>query len=164
MVLLACSVAIVPMSLLGKKQQLNSMRAKNTCEVSEDEDEDKDTAQQSAIKGTTTSTPQSHISPKDILQLVKITEEYLCAPDANVYEIDFTRFKIRDLESGTILFEIEKPPSDQFIEGSGGVFVDNLMAATEDLTLNDTADPNAGRYVRYQFTPAFLNLKAVGAT
>lgn len=138
------------------------MRAKNTCEVNEDEEEDKNIAPQSAMQGTT-STPQSHISPKDILQLVKITEEYLCAPDANVYEIDFTRFKIRDLESGTILFEIEKPPSDQFIEGSG-VLVDNLMSATEDLTLNDTADPNAGRYVRYQFTPAFLNLKAVGAT
>lgn len=34
---------------------------------------------------------------------------YLCCPDANVYEIDFTRFCIRDLESGTVLFEIAKP-------------------------------------------------------
>lgn len=25
-------------------------------------------------------------------------------------------------------------------------------------------DPNAGRFVRYQFTPAFLQLKTVGAT
>lgn len=25
-------------------------------------------------------------------------------------------------------------------------------------------DPNAGRFVRYQFTPAFLRLKTVGAT
>jgi len=27
-----------------------------------------------------------------------------------VYDIDFTRFKIRDLETGTVLFEIAKPP------------------------------------------------------
>lgn len=137
------------------------MRSKNTCEISDDEVEDKSILSKNTAQGN--KMPQCHITPKDILQLAKITEEYLCAPDANVYEIDFTRFKIRDLESGTILFEIEKPPSEQFVEGFG-VLVDNLMTATEDLTLNDTADPNAGRYVRYQFTPAFLNLKAVGAT
>ena len=28
-----------------------------------------------------------------------------------MYDIDFTRFKIRDLETGTVLFEITKPPS-----------------------------------------------------
>lgn len=37
--------------------------------------------------------------------------DYLCKPEDNVYNIDFTRFKIRDLESGTVLFEIAKPPS-----------------------------------------------------
>uniref|UniRef100_A0A915IGA8 GMP phosphodiesterase delta subunit domain-containing protein n=1 Tax=Romanomermis culicivorax TaxID=13658 RepID=A0A915IGA8_ROMCU len=35
---------------------------------------------------------------------------YLCRPDANVYDIEFTRFKIRDLDTGVILFEIAKPP------------------------------------------------------
>ena len=30
--------------------------------------------------------------------------------------------------------------------------------------LTDSADPNAGRFVRYQFTPEFLKLKTVGAT
>ncbi|PKU29412.1 hypothetical protein llap_20284 [Limosa lapponica baueri] len=34
---------------------------------------------------------------------------YLCTPEENVYKIDFTRFKIRDMESGTVLFEITKP-------------------------------------------------------
>lgn len=37
--------------------------------------------------------------------------DYLCKPEDNVYNIDFTRFKIRDLESGTVLFEIAKPPN-----------------------------------------------------
>ena len=35
----------------------------------------------------------------------------------------------------------------------------------EDLDFEpDEMDPNAGRFVRYQFTPQFLKLKTVGAT
>lgn len=37
--------------------------------------------------------------------------DYLCKPEDNVYNVDFTRFKIRDLETGTVLFEIAKPPN-----------------------------------------------------
>lgn len=35
---------------------------------------------------------------------------YLCKPEDNIYNVDFVRFKIRDLESSTVLFEIAKPP------------------------------------------------------
>ncbi|KAH8281287.1 hypothetical protein KR018_007944 [Drosophila ironensis] len=102
------------------------------------------------------------VSPEDVLHLTKITDDYLCSANANVFEIDFTRFKIRDLESGAVLFEIAKPPSEQFPDGLS--VEETMLAAAEELSLEDTADPNAGRYVRYQFTPAFLNLKTVGAT
>lgn len=37
--------------------------------------------------------------------------DYLCSPEDNVHMIDFTRFKIRDMETGTVLFEITKPPT-----------------------------------------------------
>ncbi|KAM8720764.1 hypothetical protein ACLKA7_006753 [Drosophila subpalustris] len=105
---------------------------------------------------------ESNVTPEDVLHLNKITDDYLCSANANIFEIDFTRFKIRDLESGAVLFEIAKPPSEQFPDGLS--IEDTMLAAAEELTLDDTADPNAGRYVRYQFTPAFLNLKTVGAT
>ncbi|XP_065335345.1 protein unc-119 homolog B isoform X4 [Cloeon dipterum] len=94
------------------------------------------------------------ISPEEVLRLPRITENYLCAPDANVYEIDFTRFKIRDLETGTILFEIAKPPPTDC----------NSDLEDEPDHENEEVDPNAGRFVRYQFTPQFLKLKTVGAT
>lgn len=88
-----------------------------------------------------------------------------CDTDANVFDIDFTRFKIRDLESGTVLFEIAKPPSEQFPEGSVEDEVkrnnDEVISNTDD---TNNIDTNAGRYVRYQFTPQFLKLKTVGAT
>ncbi|XP_056910924.1 protein unc-119 homolog A-like isoform X2 [Takifugu flavidus] len=83
------------------------------------------------------------VTPEDVLGLQKITENYLCSPDENIFNIDFTRFKIRDMETGTVLFEITKPPS---------------TGDKRDM------DPNAGRFVRYQFTPAFLRLRQVGAT
>ncbi|XP_017116342.1 protein unc-119 homolog [Drosophila elegans] len=104
----------------------------------------------------------SSVSPDEVLHLTKITDDYLCSANANVFEIDFTRFKIRDLESGAVLFEIAKPPSEQYPDGLS--VEETMLAAAEELSLEDTADPNAGRYVRYQFTPAFLNLKTVGAT
>ncbi|XP_053131560.1 protein unc-119 homolog A isoform X2 [Hemicordylus capensis] len=87
------------------------------------------------------------ISPEDVLGLQKITADYLCTPEENVFKIDFTRFKIRDMESGTVLFEITKPP-----------------ASEREHSDKKDIDPNAGRFVRYQFTPAFLRLRQVGAT
>ena len=51
------------------------------------------------------------ITPNQVLKLTSITEDYLCPPEANIYGIDFTRFKIRDLDTKTTLFEIAKPPS-----------------------------------------------------
>lgn len=93
------------------------------------------------------------ITPEEVLRLPRITENYLCSPDANIYAIDFTRFKIRDLESGAVLFEIAKPLPEN---------VESENEKTEDSEEN--VDPNAGRFVRYQFTPQFLKLKTVGAT
>ncbi|XP_027003970.1 protein unc-119 homolog A isoform X1 [Tachysurus fulvidraco] len=87
------------------------------------------------------------ITPEDVLGLQRITDNYLCSPEDNVYKIEFTRFKIRDMETGTVLFEITKPPA-----------LESADDRRKDL------DPNAGRFVRYQFTPAFLRLRQVGAT
>jgi len=91
---------------------------------------------------------KDRISPTDVLRLAKATDNYLCRPDANVYNIDFTRFKLRDVDSNTVLFEVAKPDT----------------SGDKDEADSDDADPNAGRFVRYQFTPQFLKLKTVGAT
>uniref|UniRef100_A0A8C4D9U7 GMP phosphodiesterase delta subunit domain-containing protein n=1 Tax=Dicentrarchus labrax TaxID=13489 RepID=A0A8C4D9U7_DICLA len=91
-------------------------------------------------------TQSGHITPEDVLGLRVATRGYLCKPEDNIYNIDFVRFKIRDLETSTVLFEIAKPPH------------------TDDDEENREADASAGRFVRYQFTPAFLRLRTVGAT
>ena len=83
---------------------------------------------------------KGQITPDDVLGLTKVTETYLCSPDANTFGIDFTRFKIRDMETNTVLFEIAKPPNTDSDSSSNP----------------EGADPNAGRFVRYHFTPEFL--------
>ncbi|XP_056462142.1 protein unc-119 homolog B-like [Gadus chalcogrammus] len=91
-------------------------------------------------------TQSGQITADEVLGLRVATRGYLCKPEENVYNIDFVRFKIRDLETGTVLFEIAKPPNME-----------------EDQEGRDV-DLSAGRFVRYQFTPAFLRLRTVGAT
>ncbi|XP_054280729.1 protein unc-119 homolog B isoform X2 [Macrosteles quadrilineatus] len=92
------------------------------------------------------------ITANDILRFPKITSQYLCSPEANIYDIDFVRFKIRDWESKTVLFEIAKPS------------VPPEPDESDQDTEEEEVDANAGRFVRYQFTPQFLRLKTIGAT
>ncbi|XP_058056581.1 protein unc-119 homolog [Anopheles bellator] len=154
------------MSVVGKK--LSSMASGGGAE---------EAAKSSPTTPTITGTAKSIITPEYVLQLNKIADDYLCTPDANIYEIDFTRFKIRDLESGAVLFEIAKPSVSDITQsgnsaaGVGGESTPGDAtgtpsgenpAPTEDV--EETFEPNAGRYVRYQFTPQFLKLKTVGAT
>ncbi|TKR77187.1 hypothetical protein L596_018204 [Steinernema carpocapsae] len=119
------------------------------------------------------------ITPDDVLRLNHITSDYLCRPEANVFDIEFTRFKIRDLDSDELLFEIAK--------GTGSD--DENLLDDQDLNVNNEDDVEIGppgpghnkhtcppgtittevttgasRFVRYQFTPDFLKLKHVGAT
>lgn len=102
-------------------------------------------------------------TPEAVLSMDHVADTYLCSTSENIYNIDFTRFKIRDLDTvpNVVLFEIAKPPSDQL--RSADIDEDRLKDLDQ---VGDGAqlDPNAGRYVRYQFTAQFLKLKTVGAT
>ena len=97
---------------------------------------------------------KENISPDDVLRLTKSTSDYLCDRKANIYGIEFTRFKIRDMDGGKTLFEIAKPDGLE-LEG------DEDEAIGEEVKEDD---PNAGRFVRYKFSPDFLKLHTVGAT
>ena len=49
------------------------------------------------------------ITPEDVLRLTRTTTDFLCELEDNVYDIEFVRFKIRDMDSENVLFEINKP-------------------------------------------------------
>ncbi|UJR28062.1 hypothetical protein I4U23_009318 [Adineta vaga] len=86
---------------------------------------------------------ETPITINDVLRLKKSTNDYLTATDENVYKIDFVHFRIRDMKTNKVLFEVQRE-SD----------VDESM---------EEVDPSAGRFVQYRFPPAFLKLKQVGA-
>lgn len=112
------------------------------------------------------------ISPKDVLSLTKITDDYLCGSQENIYDIEFTRFRIRDLKSGSVLFEIAKssatvePASIEASVKEEQEVESNKAKETETKVEEPETEPdsNSGRYVRYQFTPRFLELQTIGAT
>lgn len=88
---------------------------------------------------------KKYITPKDVLKLNRPTKGYLCKPSANHAHIDFVSFKIRDMDrGGRTLFEVKKPPNQAFV-----------MADDDD---------DSGRFVRYDFGAAFLELETVGTT
>lgn len=132
------------MTSVGTKSKMASKRTNAATSNADDANAVSEPSREQVLCKKTT------ISPEDVLTLSKITEGYLCVPDANIYNIDFVRFKIRDLDTGTVLFEIAKPSV---------LLEDNQTEGKVEET-----DLNSGRFVRYQFTPKFLKLKLVGAT
>eukprot|EP00300_Choanocystis_sp_HF-7_P006720 c14865_g1_i2.p2 GENE.c14865_g1_i2~~c14865_g1_i2.p2 ORF type:complete len:193 (+),score=43.83 c14865_g1_i2:160-738(+) len=85
---------------------------------------------------------QRKFGPEDALAQTSPTADYLCAIGDNVYQIDFVEFKIRDLDSGAVLFHVERDPSIELpplVEGD-----------------------NSSRFIRYDFGAEFFNYTTIG--
>ncbi|XP_070703491.1 protein unc-119 homolog A [Pempheris klunzingeri] len=87
--------------------------------------------------------PGEPVTPEHVLWLNGYTNEYLCSPEDNIYNVNFSRFKIRDLNSGAVILDIKK------------------HAPTE---IQDVIELDTCRFIQYQFSPAFLTLREIGAT
>ncbi len=87
----------------------------------------------------------SQITPEYALSLKKPTSHFLCPLSANIYNIQFLSFKIRDFETNNILFAIEKDPNEEELKE------EEIDSNEEDY-----------RTVRYHFGPNFFRLKKVG--
>lgn len=97
------------------------------------------------------------ISPEEVLKFTKITDGFLCS-NINEYQIEFTRFKIRDLESDTTLFDISKDPANVLVSN------ETTDPDKQQQQQQQETDQDSGRFVRYLFSASFLKLKHVGAT
>jgi hypothetical protein len=85
--------------------------------------------------------------PEDALKLTAPTEGYLCPLSANKYLIEFLSFRIRDMDSNTVLFEVASDPSD-----TSGPMLEVPAGATEDMV----------RSVHYEFPAQVLGLGSIG--
>lgn len=83
------------------------------------------------------------VNPDYVVSLSEATGRFLCPLSANVYGIEFVYFKVRDLESGTVLFEVENQDEEE---------------------LKDIIEDDSIRTIKYHLGPDFLNLTALGST
>lgn len=82
-----------------------------------------------------------NITPEYVASLGQATEDYLCPLSANTYGIEFVYFRVRDLESGMVLFEVSSEEDEEEVPESEQV-----------------------RTIKYHLGPDFLRLKALGST
>ncbi|KAI8848228.1 Unc119b [Chytridium lagenaria] len=84
------------------------------------------------------------VKPQDVLRLSKPTEKYLCSANTNKYA-QFVEFKIRDLQSNKIFFEVKRP--------------------SHDINWNEPdSSSDEGRSISYKFTKDILTYPSVGTT
>ncbi|XP_041813296.1 protein unc-119 homolog B-A isoform X2 [Chelmon rostratus] len=81
--------------------------------------------------------PGESVTPQHVLWLNSYTK------DDNIYNVNFSRFKIRDLDSGAVILDIKK------------------HCPTE---IQDVIELDTSRFIQYHFSPAFLALREIGAT
>uniref|UniRef100_A0A3Q2TM54 Unc-119 lipid binding chaperone c n=1 Tax=Fundulus heteroclitus TaxID=8078 RepID=A0A3Q2TM54_FUNHE len=86
--------------------------------------------------------PGEPVTPQQVLQLNSYTKDYLCLLEDNIYNVNFSRFKIRDLDSGAVILDIKKHRP----------------------TGMDIIEYDTSRFIQYHFSPAFLALREIGAT
>jgi len=83
--------------------------------------------------------------------LIDFTENYLCDVADNVYNIKFLKFRVRDMDSSFVLFEV-CDDEDKSMESN----------TSESNNKDDLENPNNSRSIRYHLGPEFLELRNIG--
>ena len=98
------------------------------------------------------------ITPEIVREYKEFTPKFLCGLDANTYNIKFKKFKMRDLESDFVLFEVsDDAPDDINTEKKE-------EEKKEDKNFQDEDIFTSPRTIRYHLGPDFLELKDLGSS
>ena len=109
----------------------------------------------------------SEITPDVVRNYKEFTPKFLCGLDANIYNIQFKRFRIRDMESDFVLFdvgddsdvnnkeEIKKSEEEERAKKEAG----EKAKKEEEEDIYKSA-----RMIRYHLGPDFLDLKNLGSS
>ena len=84
-----------------------------------------------------------NITPEYVMKLSSFTPNFFCSLDANIYKIRFIKFRVRDLDSEAVLFEVEEEN-------------------TEEADIKNTIENEENRLIRYHLGPEFLDLRNLG--
>ena len=95
----------------------------------------------------------SEITPDVVRQYKEFTPKFLCGLDANIYNIQFKRFRIRDMESDFVLFDV------------GDDSDTNNQEQKDEAKKEEEEDIyKSSRMIRYHLGPDFLDLKNLGSS
>lgn len=78
--------------------------------------------------------------------LSRLSSDFLCPLNANTYGIDFLSFKIRDMDTQHVVFEVAKDPN------------------APPMQYPENFDYNQLRSINYKFPAQFLRYETVGTT
>ena len=104
----------------------------------------------------------SEITPEVVRNYKGFTPKFLCGLSANVYNIKFKRFKVRDIETDFVLFDV----SDESEENQDQENKD-IPDEMKDENLKKIEDEDiykSPRMIRYHLGPDFLDLKNLGSS
>ena len=100
------------------------------------------------------------ITPDIVRSYTGFTPKFLCGMSSNVYNIRFKRFKVRDIETDFVLFDV----SDDSDESNNN---ENMPEELKDENLKKIEDEDiykSPRMIRYHLGPDFLDLKNLGSS
>ena len=104
----------------------------------------------------------SEITPDVVREYKEFTPKFLCGLDANTYNIQFKRFKIRDMESDFVLFDVGDDSEPNAQEENDEAKKKEEM---EKLKIEEEEDIyKSPRLIRYHLGPDFLDLKNLGSS
>ena len=97
------------------------------------------------------------ITPEIVREYKEFTPKFLCPISANIYKIKFKRFKVRDLDTDFVLFDVSDDSPDSENENNNNEEENNIEIEEEDIL-------KSPRTIRYHLGPDFLDLKNLGSS
>ena len=102
----------------------------------------------------------SEITPDVVREFKEFTPKFLCGLDANIYNIKFKRFRIRDMETDFVLFDVHDD-SDSNNQEDEEKKKEEMEKALKEEEEDIYKSP---RMIRYHLGPDFLDLKNLGSS
>ena len=100
-----------------------------------------------------------NITPEVVTEYTESTPKFLCGITANIFNIRFRKFKMRDMDSGYVLFEVSDDSPDEQSEQPTKEPTQKEMEETSDEPIESSP-----RTIRYHLGPDFLELKNLGSS
>ena len=113
----------------------------------------------------------SEITPDVVRNYKEFTPKFLCGLDANIYNIQFKRFKIRDMESDFVLFDVGdnsdiNSKEEEKVDEAKKEEEEKARKEAEEKIMKEEEEDiyKSPRMIRYHLGPDFLDLKNLGSS